>query len=169
MVALLDRDTERVYRQSLAYAGAGLLLKGRTREAFALILASQALYSRQLVQVMEALEKGDLEEAVWLAFGYTHHPALEKRIPLGAPEGGWKPLWGLMAREKLDPKAEPGATLVALAHSAHLGELTAFLVTYERRGLATAVEVARRILEERPTAFRYGLHAVSGALPKAHP
>lgn len=48
MVAVLDRDTENVYRQGLAYAGAGLLLKGKVREGFALILASQALYSRQL-------------------------------------------------------------------------------------------------------------------------
>lgn len=169
MVAVLDRDTEKAYRQDVAYAGAGLLLKGRVREGFALILASQALYSRQLSQVVAELQKGDLEEAVWLAVGYTHHPTLEKRPPLLPPEGGWKPVWALMAKEGLLPQAEPGATLAALAHTAHLGELTALLVVYERRGLATALRVASAILEGRSTAFRYGLHAVSGALPSKNP
>lgn len=61
---------------------------------------------------------------------------------------------------------DPGATLVALAHTAHLGELTAVLVTDERRGFAKALEVAKAILEYRPMAFRYGLHQVSGALPQ---
>lgn len=179
MVAVLDRDTEKVYRQGLAYAGAGLLLKGKVREGFALILASQALYSRQLSEVMGKLDEGDIDEAVWLAFGYTHHPTLEKRPPLLPPEGGWKPLWRLMARENLNGRdalpvgqtdlrkqEEPGATLVALAHAAHLGELTAVLVTDERRGFAKALEVAKAILEYRPMAFRYGLHQVSGALPQ---
>ncbi|WP_038042099.1 hypothetical protein [Thermus tengchongensis] len=166
MVAVLDRDTEKVYRQGLAYAGAGLLLKGKVREGFALILASQALYSRQLSEVMGKLDEGDIDEAVWLAFGYTHHPTLEKRPPLLPPEGGWKPLWRLMARENLNSREEPGATLVALAHTAHLGELTAVLVTDERRGFAKALEVAKAILEYRPMAFRYGLHQVSGALPQ---
>lgn len=166
MVAVLDRDTEKVYRQGLAYAGAGLLLRGKVREGFALILASQALYSRQLSEVMGKLDEGDIDEAVWLAFGYTHHPTLEKRPPLLPPEGGWKPLWRLMARENLNGREEPGATLVALAHTAHLGELTAVLVTDERRGFAKALEVAKAILEYRPMAFRYGLHQVSGALPQ---
>lgn len=87
MVAVLDRDTEKAYRQGLAYAGAGLLLKGKVREGFALILASQALYSRQLSEVMGKLDEGDIDEAVWLAFGYTLYCPLREG---GSPCGG---LW----------------------------------------------------------------------------
>ncbi|GLV47598.1 hypothetical protein TJA_07680 [Thermus sp. LT1-2-5] len=162
----VDREEEKRLRQNLAYAGAGLLLKGRDREALAFILASQALYTRQLLEVLEVLERGDVEEAAWLAFGYTHHPTLEKRPVMGPPLGGWRPIWRLLAQEGLDPKAEPGASLVALAHTGHLGEITAVLATHERKGLETALKVAQALLETRPVAFRYGLHMVSGALPK---
>ncbi|WP_135256355.1 hypothetical protein [Thermus caldilimi] len=163
----LDRNQEKKVRQDLAYAGAGLLLRGSHREGFSLILASQALYTRQLLEVMEVLTKGDLEEAAWLAFGYTHHPSLEKRTVYGPPAGGWRQIWELLSEERIDPKGEPGATLVAIAHTAHLGELTALLAVRERKGLARAVEVARLLLDLRPLTFRYGLHAVSGPVPKA--
>jgi len=162
---LVDREVEKANRQNLAYAGAGLLLRGREKEGLALILASQALYTTQLDQVLEALENGDVEEAAWLAMGYTHHPTLEKREPFRAPQGGWRPLLALLEREGVDSRGK-GAPLLALAHTAHLGEVTAVLAVYERRGIDAALELADRLLDSRTLAFRYGLHAVSG--PRVH-
>ncbi len=158
---VVDREVEKANRQNLAYAGAGLLLRGMEKEGLALILASQALYSTQLEQVVEKVEQGDFEEAAWLAMAYTHHPTLEKREVFRAPQGGWRPLLAVIEREGLDPRSK-GAPLLAMAHTAHLGELTAILAVYERRGLEAALQLADRLLETRTLAFRYGLHGVSG-------
>ncbi|WP_243028992.1 hypothetical protein [Thermus albus] len=162
-----NRDQEKLYRQDLAFAGAGLLLKGRVREAFSFFLASQALYSRQLLEVVEEVRRGNLEEAVWLSFGYTHHPTLEKRPVYGPPREGWKPVWEIMKREAQDnPHLSYDSTLLSrFAYTVHLGELTAFLVVDVRKGFPTALEVAEKILEHRPLMAKYGLLQVSGALP----
>ena len=158
---IVDREVEKATRQNLAYAGAGLLLRGMEKEGLALILASQALYSTQLDQVMEALERGDIEEAAWLAMGYTHHPTLEKREVFRAPQGGWRPILAVLEREGVDPRGK-GASLFAMAYTAHLGEVSAILAVYERKGLEAALQLADRLLETRTLAFKYGLHEVSG-------
>jgi len=128
--------------------------------------SSQALYATQLSQVMGALETGEIEEAAWLAAGYAHHPSLEKRQVFRAPEGGWGFLHGILTREGLSHHDPEIAPLYALAHSAHLGEATALHTVYERKGLKPALQLARAILDNRSTAFRYGLHAVSGPVGK---
>lgn len=162
----VDADTEKQLRNVVALAGAGLLLRGRVREGFALVLASQALYRNQLLQVKEALDNGDLEEAAWLAAGYAHHPSLEKRRPLPPPERGWRPILAVMEREGVSRDDPKGAALYAMAYTAHLGELTALLAVYDRKGLGPTLDLAQAILDNRQTAFRYGLHTVSGPVGK---
>ena len=163
----VEAEAEKQLRSVVALAGAGLLLRGRIREGFALILASQALYRTQLLQVQEALEHGDLEEAAWLAAGYAHHPNLEKRRPLPPPERGWRPLLAVMEREGVSRDDPKGAALYAMAYTAHLGELTALLAVYDRKGIGPTLDLAQAILDNRQTAFRYGLHTVSGPLGKS--
>jgi hypothetical protein len=166
VISVMDREEEKKARQDLAYAGGALLLRGQIREGFALMLASQALYSTQLSQVMGALEAGEIEEAAWLAAGYSHHPGLEKRQVFRAPEGGWGFLHGILTREGLSHHDPEVAPLYALAHTAHLGEATALYTVYERKGLKAALQLAGSIMDNRNVGYRYGLHAVSGPVGK---
>ena len=166
VISVMDREEEKKARQDLAYAGGALLLRGQIREGFALMLASQALYSMQLSQVMEALERGDIEEAAWLAAGYAHHPHLEKRQVFRAPEGGWGFIHGILAREGLSHNDPEVAPLYAMAYTAHLGEATALYTVYDRKGLKPALQLAKAIMDNRSVAYRYGLHAVSGPVGK---
>jgi hypothetical protein len=166
VISVMNREEEKKARQDLAYAGGALLLRGQIKEGFALMLASQALYSMQLSQVMEVLERGDIEEAAWLAAGYSHHPNLEKRQVFRAPEGGWGFIHGILAREGLSHDDPEVAPLYAMAYTAHLGEATALYTVYDRKGVKPALQLAKAILDNRSAAFRYGLHAVSGPVGK---
>lgn len=152
-------------RNALAYAGAGLLVRGKWWEAHAFMLASQVLYPRMLEEVLAELERGHLEEAAWIAFAYSHHPTREKRSLRTAPQGGWRALWELAGKEGTDARSEP--YLLEAVYTAHLGEVIAILETYERKGWNVTKEVLRPLSESRPFARKYGLDEPAGPLPKA--
>lgn len=151
-------------RNDLAYAGGELLLKNHFWEGHTLILASQVLYPQALEEVLLWLERGNVEEASWIAFAYSHHPTWEKRALRTAPEGGWKALWELAGKEGLDAREDP--YLLEAIYTAHLGEVIAILETYARRGFERVQALLKALSDTRLFARKYGLDRPAGPLPK---